>query len=217
MDDKNKTESSTPDTPKSSNGKEKSWKPRHKKKKGGNMATVISSSYTSSTEEIKAHIFTTGPAMNKTFLISRGEFLGYATTKFGNDVTYSYNKRRVAIMHTRAPTAIDYSTTSLYEQCQHEVEAKEFRAEFRKLQNDLRKLYGILWDQCDSVMKNKIQSDVDYAEVSKMLNVLGLLTIIERICLSNDTSKYYALQGFICREEAAEFRTDQWNVPSRLP
>ena len=55
------------------------------------MATVVSSSYTSSMEEIKAHIFTTGPAMNKTFLISREKVLGYATTKFGNGVTYSLN------------------------------------------------------------------------------------------------------------------------------
>ena len=153
------------------------------------MTTVVSSSYTSSTEEIKAHIFTTGPAMNKTFLMSRGKFLGCATTKFGNDVTYSLNKRRVALMHTIAPTTIDYSTASLYKQHQHEVEANEYRAEFRKLQNDLGKLYGVLWDQCDSEMKNKIQSDVDYAEISEMLNVLGLLTIIERICLSNDASK----------------------------
>ena len=66
--------------------------------------------------------------MNKAFLMSRGKILGYATTKFCNDVTYSLNKRRVALMHTRAPTTINYSTTSLYEQRQHEVEAKEYRA-----------------------------------------------------------------------------------------
>ena len=190
MEDKDKNESSTPDTPKSSNGKGKNRKPRHKKKKGGKTTTVVSSPYTSSEEEIKARIFITGPAMNKTFLMSREKFLGYATTKFGNGVTYSLSKRRVALMHTRAPAPINYSTTSLYEQCQHEVEAKEYRAEFRKLQDDLGKLYGVLWDQCDSGMKNKIQLDVDYTEVSEMLNVLGLLTIIERICLSNDTSKY---------------------------
>ena len=79
---------------------------------------------------------------------------------------------------------------------QNEIEAKEIRAEFRKLQNNLGKLYGILWDQCDSGMKDKIQSDLEYAEVNNMLNVIGLLTIIKMICLFNDTSKYYALQGF---------------------
>ena len=144
--------------------------------------------------------------MNKMFLMSRGEFLGYATTKFCNGTTYSLNKRRLALMHIRVPTTVDYSTTSLYEQRQHEVEAKEFRAELRKLQNDLGKLYGILWDQCDSGMKNKIQSNVDYAEVSKMLNVLGLITIIERIFLFSDTSKYYVLQGFIAEKRLLNFR-----------
>ena len=48
--------------------------------------------------------------------------------------------------------------------------------------------------------------DVDYAHVSEMLNVLGLLTIIERICLSNDTSKYYAIQGFIAEKRLLNFR-----------
>ena len=39
-----------------------------------------------------------------------------------------------------------------------------------------------------------------------MLNVLGLLTIIERICISKDTSKYYALQGFIAEKRLLNFR-----------
>ena len=133
------------------------------------MVAVVSSSYTSSREEIKTRIFTTGSAMNKTFLMSREKFLGYTTTKFGNDVTFSLSERRVALMYTPVPTTINHTTASVYKQRQNEIEAKEFRAEFRKLQNDLEKLYGILWDQCDSGMKKKIQSDVNYAEVSKML------------------------------------------------
>ena len=97
----------------------------------------------------------------QTFLTSQEKFLGYATTKFGNDVTFALNKRRVELMHTKVPQSIDYSATSLYKQRQHEIEAKEYRAEFRKLKNDLGKLNGVLWDQYDSGMKNKIQSDVD--------------------------------------------------------
>ena len=54
---------------------------------------MVSSSYMSSTEEIKAHIFTTGPAINKAFLMSREKLLGYATTKFGNDVTFSLSEQ----------------------------------------------------------------------------------------------------------------------------
>ena len=34
-----------------------------------------------------------------------------------------------------------------------------------------------------------------------MLNVIGFLTIIKRICLSNDISKYYASQGFIAQNK----------------
>ena len=63
-------------------------------------------------------------------------------------------------MHTPAPALIDHMRASVYEQRQNEIEAKEFRAEFRKLQNDLGKLCGVLyWVQCDSGMKNKIQLD----------------------------------------------------------
>ena len=90
--------------------------------------------------------FTTGSAMNKTFLMSREKFLGNATIKFGNDGTYLLSKRRVTLMHTPVPTAIDHTTATVYEQRQNEIEAKEFRAEFRKLRNNCRKLYGKLWD-----------------------------------------------------------------------
>ena len=57
--------------------------------------------YTSSTEKIKAHTFTTGSTMNKTFLMSRENFLGYATrTKFGNNITFLLSEQQVALMHT---------------------------------------------------------------------------------------------------------------------
>ena len=52
-------------------------------------------------------------------------------------------------------------------------------AEFRKLQKRPGKA---IWSTMG-------QSDVDYADVNEMINVLGLLTIIVRICLFNDTSK----------------------------
>ena len=81
MDDKNKNELITPDIPKSTSGKEKSWNPRHKKKNNGGKMVAVVSSYTGSIEELKAHMFTTGSTRNKTFLLNREKFLGYDTTK----------------------------------------------------------------------------------------------------------------------------------------
>ena len=145
--------------------------------------------------------------MNKIFLQSREKFVGYATTKFGNNVMFSLSKQRVALVHMLPPTEINHTRASAYEQRQNQIEAKGFRAEFRKLQNDFGKPYGVLvWDQCDLGMKNEIQSDPEYASISKMLNMIGLLTIIERICLSNDSSKYYALQKFIAQKGLFNFR-----------
>ena len=126
MEGKDKNELRTPDAPESSSSKGKSWKPQHKKKNNGEKMAAIVSLYASCTEEIKAYIFTTGSAMNKTFLMSREKFLGYATTKFGNDITYSLSERHV-LMHTPVPTAINHTRVSLYEQRQNEIEAKEFR------------------------------------------------------------------------------------------
>ena len=78
--------------------------------------------------------------MNKIFLPSREKFLGYATTKFGNDVAFLLSERRVAIIHTPTPAAIDHTIVSSFELRQNKIEAKDFRAEFQKLQNDLGKL-----------------------------------------------------------------------------
>ena len=88
--------------------------------------------------------------MNKTFLLGREKFLGYPTTKFGNDVMFSLNERRVTLMHTPTPAAINHTRVLAFELRQNEIEAKEFRAEFWKLQNNLGNLCGILWNQCDS-------------------------------------------------------------------
>ena len=208
MEDKDKDESSTPDVPKSTSGKGKNQKARHKKNNKGEKTVNVVSLYTSSTKELKLHIFTTKSTMNKTFLLSREKLLGYATTKFGNHVLMFslLSERRVALIHTPTPTPINHTRALVFELRQNEIEAKQFRAEFRKLRNDIGKLCGVLWDQCDSGMKNKTQSDPEYVNISKMLNVIRLLTIIERICLSNDSSKYYALQGFIAQKILLNFR-----------
>ena len=99
---------------------------------------------------------------------------------------------------------------STYKQRKTEIEAKEFRHKFRKLQNDLGKLYGVLWDQCDSGMKNKIQSDLVYPAASDMLDVIVLLIIVEQIYLSKDSSKS-------CAEEIVQFQTSQRNTIRRQP
>ena len=39
-----------------------------------------------------------------------------------------------------------------------------------------------------------------------MLDANGLLGIIEKICLSNDISKYYALQGFVAQKRLFNFK-----------
>ena len=51
-------------------------------------------------------------------------------------------------------------------------------------------------------MKNEIYLDPEYADVSRMLNVIGLL----KIYLSSDSSKNYALQGFIVQKRLLNFR-----------
>ena len=97
-------------------------------------------------------------------------------------------------MHILSLTIIDHTIVLAYEQRQHEIEAKEeFKDEFCKLQNDFGKLYGILLDQCNSGMKNQIHSDPVYYVENVRLDAIALLTIIERIYLSNDSSKHYAL------------------------
>ena len=68
------------------------------------MVTTVSL-YTSSTEELKLHILIIGSStVNKTFLKSREKFLRYATTKFGNDLTFSLAKQRVELMYRPSPS-----------------------------------------------------------------------------------------------------------------
>ena len=137
MEDKQK--SSTPEVPKSSGGKRKSRKADYENmNKGGKTKVVVVTFYTSSNEELKHYKFTTGSNLNKTILkSSREKFLGYATTKFGNDVIFSLAKRRTTLMHTQPPSVVNHLTATSYKQMQHGIEGKKWRKEFLKLQNDL--------------------------------------------------------------------------------
>ena len=72
-----------------------------------------------------------------------------------------------------------------------------------KLLHNCGKLHGVLWIQCDPSVKNKIQLVLRYGEVPDMLNAFGLLGIVEKICLLNEISKYYALQ-FHCTKKIAK-------------
>ena len=114
----------------SSNGKGKRCNPRYKNKnKGGKTYVAVVTLHTStSNEEAKQYISKTGSTMNKTFFLkSREEFLRYATTKFGNDVTFSLAKRKTALVHIQVTGAINYLSSYANELRQHEIKGKEWR------------------------------------------------------------------------------------------
>ena len=155
----NKDKINIPDLSKSSNSAEKgkSIKPRHKTQgKGGNTSVVEMEIYTNHTSnDIKTDIFTTGPGIKNKFLTSREIYLEYyAITKYGADEEKcSFKERRAGLMVTMEPSAINQDTATVFELRKYEIGCKVWRADHKKLLNDLAKLYAVLWNQYDPVMK----------------------------------------------------------------
>ena len=59
---------------------------------------------------------------------SREKFLGYATEKFGIDITFSLAKHKIALMYIQLPAnAIDHLPVSAHELRQHEIEGNKWR------------------------------------------------------------------------------------------
>ena len=123
--------------------------------------------------------------------VSREVFLEHVAEDFGADMKEALAKLKSRQMHMTLSGTMGYATTTGYHAKQHEIESKEWKQEQSILLNDLVTLYAVSGDQCNPSLNNNIQSNQDLKNVYERSDMIGLLLgIINKICLSNDTSKY---------------------------
>ena len=71
------------------------------------------------------------------------------------------------------------------------MEMKTYNLKMSKLQDNLTKLYTILWDQCDPGMQAAIAKKDTYFEAEAMMNAFTLLAIIDELCQTGKELNYY--------------------------
>ena len=69
----------------------------------------------------------------------------------------------------------------------------------------MAKLHAILWKQCDKILRNKIKADKKYEKVETKSDVIGLLEIIEMICMSRESTNYYPLEWALTEQKVLNF------------
>ena len=70
----------------------------------------------------------------------------------------------------------------------------------------MAKLYEILRKQCDEVLRSKIKTDHKFSKVETGLDVIGLLEIIEMICMSRDMTNYYPSESVLAERKVQSFQ-----------
>ena len=74
------------------------------------------------------------------------------------------------------------------------------------VKESMAKLYErILWKQCDGILQNKIKSDKKFAKVESGSDIIGLLEILEVICMSRDMTNYYPLESTLTERNLQSF------------
>ena len=77
----------------------------------------------------------------------------------------------------------------------HYLYRKDYDTEEAVKKNMAKLVYKIIWKQCDEILRNKIKADKKFEKVETKSDVIGLLELIEMICMARDSTNYYPLEN----------------------
>jgi len=122
--------------------------------------------------------------MNQKWKKSREAFINYSTRTYGRNVKASLLKLEPTLFHPEPKnyTSEEYNNLSPMDQAIWNLDCEDYLENRSKLSSDLRKLYDVLWDQCEHSMKLKIESSDRYQHISESADVIELLNMIDSIC-----------------------------------
>eukprot|EP00536_Pseudo-nitzschia_multiseries_P002556 jgi/Psemu1/63709/estExt_Genemark1.C_340084 len=147
--------------------------------------------YVSMTDEIKNDVFVLGPSMRKKWKKSREAFVTYSYQKYGTNVKASLiNLEPTVFNKPKIYTGEEYNDLSPLNKRIWELDYEGYRKDKCELFSDLRKLYYVLWDQCEHFMKLKIKLDDRYQHLDETADVIELLQVIDSICNGNPSVEH---------------------------
>ena len=106
-------------------------------------------------EEIKDHTFVHDLIKTKKWITSKEKFIEFAGTKYGANESATLEQGIKAIVTSTfvMVSDADYELKSNLEKMLFRDDYKSHKIVIAKLRENLPKLYGVLWGQCDSAMQ----------------------------------------------------------------
>ena len=123
--------------------------------------------------------------------------------KYGTNVRESLKKSKITVYNNPAPADIPTneegkaaSITAVEKRC---YLYQKYHGTGEAVKENMTILYEILWKQCDEILKNKIKADKKFEKGETKSDVIGLLEIIEMICMSRDSINYYPFDSALAK------------------
>ena len=109
----------------------------------------------------------------------------YAFRNFTTDLGTLFGKSP-AMPSVEKPTITDEQKKDTAEVELHKLELKEYMEVKRKMAQEVKKMYAVIFGQCTEAMLNKVKASEDYEEMNDEGNAVWLLTKIRKITYLSD-------------------------------
>ena len=142
---------------------------------------------------------------------SKKLFIADAAVNYRTNVRELLKKGKVAAYNN--PTPADIYMDKYGKPTSSVTEVEKWRYLYRRHSNAkdavteiIAKLYEILWKQCDKNTQNNIKADKKFVKVESGSDIIGLLEIMEMICMSRELINYYPLESALATRKFQIFR-----------
>lgn len=191
-----------------------------KKKKMISNVTNTTSGFVGGCKALKDNVFVFSQLNTKRWITSREKFIDYACTTYGGNEETSLEQGVVMVIsheNPEPPSEADFigkdSIQKEFLKDEIKTERKQYKEAIGKTRINLTKLFKVLWDQCDPIMKNKIKAEPGYLNTHNTKSAINLLALIETVCEKGDAGRHKGILRFVTKKRVLNFRqTDDMDL-----
>jgi hypothetical protein len=119
------------------------------------------------------------------------EYVGREYARHGGDVSYAIaEQKKPTIPEPVPPPGVTAESVTPMQQLVLSEQIKQYVSRLNALEQNLQKAYNLVLGQCSEIMRTKVESVPEYADLHGRMDVIELLKTIQKICYNFETQKY---------------------------
>ena len=144
--------------------------------------------------ELEGQIFDTGPSQAAAFVRTKTAIESYAWRTYSPEVGKAIKlSRGMKHLYIEPQDPIPAGRDGELSFAQKEMvryQARTYLMKIDKYASDMRKLYGIIFDQCTDQLKQQIETDAEFGMAALISDPIKLMNIIQKVCYNYRSEMY---------------------------